>query len=139
MPLPAVQAAFQAGGGLPRLVALLDTAVSPKLGEHRAGIVSGAIDALAAMTRNSAPARCVHRLMAGMPLHPGHRRVAMPKRMPGSDTGARITGGKRLLRAPYRPCAARWARATTSRCRSRSSTKNKKKSRLTPVVRDLPG
>jgi hypothetical protein len=60
MPLPAVQAAFRAGGGLPRLVGLLDTAVSPKLGEQRAAIVAGAIDALAAMTRNSPAARSAH-------------------------------------------------------------------------------
>ena len=58
MPLPAVQAAFQEGGGLPRLVTLLDTAATPKRGGHRSAITSSAVNALAAMTRNSPSARC---------------------------------------------------------------------------------
>ena len=58
MPITAVQAAFQAGGGLPRLVALLDTAATPKHGAQRSTITSGAINALTAMTRNCTSARC---------------------------------------------------------------------------------
>ncbi|BDA50773.1 hypothetical protein COCOBI_16-4510 [Coccomyxa sp. Obi] len=59
MPMQAMQEAFQAGGGLPRLVALLDRAATPKPGgaSQRKAITSGAVDALAAMTRNNTSAR----------------------------------------------------------------------------------
>lgn len=61
MPMQAMQEAFQKGGGLPRLVALLDRAATPKPGtaSQRKAITSGAVDALAAMTRNHASARCL--------------------------------------------------------------------------------
>lgn len=61
MPMQAMQEAFQNGGGLPRLVALLDRAATPKPGSasQRKAITSGAVDALAAMTRNHASARCL--------------------------------------------------------------------------------
>ena len=59
MPMQAMQEAFQAGGGLPRLIALLDRAATPKPGgaSQRKAITSGAVDALAAMTRNNTSAR----------------------------------------------------------------------------------
>lgn len=59
MPMQAMQEAFQTGGGLPRLITLLDRAATPKPGgaTQRNAITSGAVDALAAMTRNNASAR----------------------------------------------------------------------------------
>jgi hypothetical protein len=59
MPMQAVQEAFQGGGGLPRLVALLDAAATPKPGAavQRGAITSGAVNALTTMTRNNASAR----------------------------------------------------------------------------------
>ena len=59
MPMQAVQEAFQRGGGLSRLVVLLDAASTPKPGasEQRSTITSGAVNALTTMTRNNASAR----------------------------------------------------------------------------------
>ncbi len=61
MPMQAMQAAFQTGGGLPRLVALLDRATTPKPGGviQRKAITSGAVEALTFMTKNRASARCL--------------------------------------------------------------------------------
>ena len=60
LPQEGVQTAFGRGGGLPLLVGLLDTAVTPKPGAHQqlAAVTQGAVDALAAMTRNHAENRC---------------------------------------------------------------------------------
>lgn len=69
LPMQAIQTAFQQGKGLPRLVHLLDRVVTPR--STRAGqgkaIMAGAIDALAAMTRNNAAARHAAQL-AWLPL-----------------------------------------------------------------------
>ena len=55
-----MQTAFGRGGGLPLLVGLLDTAVTPKPGARQqlAAVTQGAVDALAVMTRNHAENRC---------------------------------------------------------------------------------
>ena len=76
MPMHAVQEAFQKGGGLPRLVALLDRAATPKPGgaSQRRAITSGAVDALAAMTRNHSSARC-HKIIK---THTSFRRIRCP-------------------------------------------------------------
>ena len=60
LPFQSIQIEFQRGKGLPRLVHLLDRAVTPRSrsGQGKA-IMAGAIDALAAMTRNNAAARWV--------------------------------------------------------------------------------
>ena len=59
LPMQAIQAAFQQGRGLPRLVTLLDKVTTPRRSSTGQGkaIMAGAIDALAAMTRNNAAAR----------------------------------------------------------------------------------
>ena len=60
LPMQSIQTAFRQGKGLPRLVNLLDRAVTPtrssRSGQGKA-IMAGVIDALAAMTRNNAAAR----------------------------------------------------------------------------------
>ena len=60
LPMQSIQTAFQQGKGLPRLVTLLDRVVTPRSSRSGQGkaIMAGAIDALAAMTRNNAAARC---------------------------------------------------------------------------------
>jgi len=60
LPMQSIQTAFQQGKGLPRLVTLLDRVVTPRNSRSGQGkaIMAGAIDALAAMTRNNAAARC---------------------------------------------------------------------------------
>ncbi len=59
LPMQAIQAAFQQGKGLPRLVTLLDKVTTPRRSSTGQGkaIMAGAVDALAAMTRNNAAAR----------------------------------------------------------------------------------
>ena len=59
LPMQAIQAAFQQGKGLPRLVTLLDKVTTPRRNSTGQGkaIMAGAVDALAAMTRNNAAAR----------------------------------------------------------------------------------
>ena len=59
LPMQAIQAAFQQGKGLPRLVTLLDKVTTPRRNSTGQGkaIMAGAVDALSAMTRNNAAAR----------------------------------------------------------------------------------
>ena len=59
LPMQSIQTAFRQGKGLPRLVNLLDRAVTPRSSRSGQGkaIMAGVIDALAAMTRNNAAAR----------------------------------------------------------------------------------
>ena len=59
LPMQAIQTAFQQGKGLPRLVTLLDKVTTPRRNSTGQGkaIMAGAVDALAAMTRNNAAAR----------------------------------------------------------------------------------
>ena len=56
LPMQAIQTAFQQGKGLPRLVTLLDKVTTPRRNSTGQGkaIMAGAVDALAAMTRNNA-------------------------------------------------------------------------------------
>ena len=59
LPVEDVQTAFGRGGGLPLLVGLLDTAVTPKPGAaaQPAAVTQRAVGALTAMTRNHAANR----------------------------------------------------------------------------------
>lgn len=59
LPMQSIQTAFQQGKGLPRLITLLDRVVTPRNSRSGQGkaIMAGAVDALAAMTRNNAAAR----------------------------------------------------------------------------------
>lgn len=78
LPFQSIQTEFQRGKGLPRLVHLLDRVVTPRSrsGQGKA-IMAGAIDALAAMTRNNAAARHVphHPAWHGLPLMNSISRV----------------------------------------------------------------
>ena len=82
LPFQSIQTEFQRGKGLPRLVHLLDRVVTPRSSRSGQGkaIMAGAIDALAAMTRNNAAARQVPHCASWPPCTTNSGNVAMPWR-----------------------------------------------------------
>ena len=81
LPVQSIQTAFQQGKGLPRLVHLLDRVVTPRSSRSGQGkaIMAGAIDALAAMTRNNASARQVFHHSCRPESHSQHlSKAALP-------------------------------------------------------------